>query len=47
METGVEDLVVLGVCYSSPSNWTLSSKERAEEIVGEVGWKSGLKGSCS
>jgi hypothetical protein len=37
VETGVEDLVVLGVSCSSPSNWTLSSKERAEEIVGEVG----------
>jgi hypothetical protein len=32
--------VVLGVSCSSASNWTLSSKERAEEIVGEVGGRS-------
>jgi hypothetical protein len=32
--------VVFGVYCSSPSNWTLSSKERAEEIVGEVGGRA-------
>jgi hypothetical protein len=37
--------VVLGVSCSSPSNWTLSSKERAEEIVGEVGsWLDSIGG---
>ena len=37
--------MVLGVSCSSPSNWTLSSKERAEEIVGEVGsWLDSIGG---
>lgn len=29
--------MVLGGSCLSPLNWTLSSKERAKEIIGEVG----------
>ena len=37
--------MVLGVSCLSPSNWTLSSKERAKEIVGEVGsWLDSIGG---